>query len=115
MIDISKKYKTRDGRDVRIYATDGAGICSVHGAIKNNEGWLNCAWLPNGSCYSGLTIDSDLIEVKPRHKQTVWLNVYEDGIAAYQHDDKEFADFRAGLTRIACIKVELDFEEGEGL
>jgi hypothetical protein len=35
MIDINKKYRTRDGREVRIYATDGDGDPLTHGAIKD--------------------------------------------------------------------------------
>lgn len=31
MIDINKKYRTRDGRDVVIYAINGAGNYPVHG------------------------------------------------------------------------------------
>ena len=34
MIDINKKYRTRNGREVRIYATDGWSASPVHGAIK---------------------------------------------------------------------------------
>ena len=45
MIDITKKYRTRDGREVRIYATDGADPYPVHGAIKNSDGeWCGSAW-----------------------------------------------------------------------
>lgn len=115
MIDISKKYETRDRREVRIYAIDGGGDNPIQGAVYTHGRWLLMLWLANGLHWRGAISDLDLIEVKPRHKRTVWLNVYEDGVAAHQHDDKNYADVRAGPTRIACIKVELDFEEGEGL
>ena len=32
MIDKNKQYRTRDGREVRIYATDGYGHYPVHDA-----------------------------------------------------------------------------------
>ena len=121
MIDKSKTYKTRDGREVRIYATDGDGSGSaIHGAINNFYGWVATVWNPDGKChwsagcYGYPTPANDLIEVRPRHKRTVWLNVYgrPDDVTAYS--DKWKAD-QSVSPRIACIKVELDFEEGEGL
>ena len=36
-IDINKKYKTRSGLPVRIYAVDGGGEYPVHGAVYNAE------------------------------------------------------------------------------
>jgi hypothetical protein len=43
------------------------------------------------------------------------VNVYGSGIVPETCSSKERADLAAGCNRIACIKVELDFEEGEGL
>ena len=116
MIDISKKYRTRDGREVRIYATDkGCGTASVHGAIKcKNDVWHVYSWSEDGVSILGHITDKDLIEHRPRHKRTVWLNVYPSSIV-WDHTTKEKADKFASYERIACIKVELDFEEGEGL
>ena len=113
-IDINKKYRTRDGREVRIYATNSSSTYPVHGAYAS---WGHESWTADGK-YNGpeLENDLDLIEVKPRIKRTVWLNVYEKSISNW--DNKEHADARANrasFDRIACIKVELDFEEGEGL
>jgi hypothetical protein len=63
-----------------------------------------------------LAVDlSDLIEVRPRHKRTVWLNMYGTGIVGETCSSKQHADLAAAYNRIACIKVDLDFEEGEGL
>jgi len=111
MIDINKKYRTRDGREVRIYATDGAqcGTC-VHGAVFNNEWWGSVTWNSNGSAHSWREDDLDLIEVRPRHKRTVWLHVFKHTIVA-----AEEPPLAAIAGSLACIKVELDFEEGEGL
>ena len=38
MISKDKQYKTRDGREVRVYATDGAGEFPIHGAVLNDDG-----------------------------------------------------------------------------
>lgn len=115
MIDKSKQYRTRDGREVRIYATDGEGPYPVHGAIRLPTFWCPTNWDENGLYKAGgfELHDYDLIEVLPRHKRTVWVNVYEKSISHW--DSKELAADRASSDRIACIKVDLDFEEGEGL
>jgi hypothetical protein len=116
MIDKSKTYKTRDGHEVRIYATDGGASYPVHGAILINSFWSATNWARNGLFKGECGEQSccDLIEVRPRHKRTVWLNVYENGEYAWPR--KDMADkVIDSADRIACIKVELDFEEGEGL
>ena len=117
MIDINKKYRTRDGREVRIYATDGGGPQPVHGAISGLNFWSTANWSKNGSytVVYGQEHDNDLIEVRLRHKRTVWLNVYGSGVVLEACSSKERADLAATCGRIACIKVDLNFEEGEGL
>jgi hypothetical protein len=112
MIDKSKTYRTRDGREVRIYATDGTMFKTIHGAICIDGKWDAAQWYDVGTYYGGRDSQWDLIEVRPLHKRTVWLNVYNEG-GPTAHPLKEQADRYSG--RIACIKVELDFEEGEGL
>lgn len=109
MIDKSKQYRTKDGREVRIYATDGYKDYPIHGAIMDH-GWCFHYWTEDGK---GTTSRFDLIEVKPRHKRTVWLNIYDRHTFLYE--SREDADGFRAADRIACIKVDLDFEEGEGL
>ena len=116
MIDPKKQYTTRDGRKVRIYAVDGCNGHRIHGAIYNGEahGWLHRAWFPNGRMHSYPT-DCDLIEVKPRIKREVWVNVYPDPRDDIAHTCRELADFCHNKKRIACVKLTIDVEEGEGL
>ena len=111
MIDKSKTYRTRDGREVRIYATDGVNG-AIHGAVLNIVGWQTLWWTSDGKYHCGDS-DHDLIEVRPRHKRTVWLNAYGDNTNSV-YGSKEAAD-RFTHCRIACIKVDLDFAEGDGL
>jgi len=113
MISMDKKYRTRDGREVCIYSTDTGLLQPAHGAYKSPDCvWFQHTWNLDGTDYSSRR-ELDLIEIKPRHKQTVWLNVYGkdmvDAFASREHSDSYH------LPRIACIKVELVFEEGEGL
>ena len=115
MIDINKKYRTRGCREVRIYATDGADNQSIHGAVKDGNGWTIAAWYSDGVyARSNRNDPRDLIEVRPRHKRTLWMNIY--GPTSFtSHISREQAEDEQDENRIACIKVELDFEEGEGL
>ena len=52
-IDITKKYTTRSGLPVRIYATDGAGQHPIHGAIKYEGGWDDNTWCADGAYTAG--------------------------------------------------------------
>lgn len=108
MIDINKTYRTRDGREVRIYATDGWSASPVHGAIKVEGEWRFSCWSAGGIHHTDRAYD--LIEVRPRHKRTVWLHVWKNGTVCATEES-----YYAPAGRIACIKVELNFEEGEGL
>lgn len=117
MIDKSKTYRTRDGREVRIYATDGAAELTVHGAVKLEDGWEVCGWRSDGRLGGYTITGSDLIEVKPRIKREVWVNVYpeESGMNTHAHECKKAANDCAGPSRIACVRLTIDCEEGEGL
>jgi hypothetical protein len=112
MIDINKKYRTRDGREVRIYAVDGNMPLCVHGAFKDHGEWRSCSWQQDGVQFF-VKGPFDLIEVKPRIQRTVWVNVYSNGFAGW--GDRKTADANSSFTRLACVTVEIDCEEGEGL
>ena len=113
MIDINKTYRTRDGLEVRIYATDGDNNKTIHGAVWS-DGWQFRLWYADGSYNKDIESKMDLIEVRPRHKWKVWMNIY--GPTSFtSHISREQAEDEQDTNRIACIKVELDFEEGEGL
>jgi len=116
-IDINKKYRTRDGREVRIYAIDGGRSKNIiHGAtLEQDAGWCIAFWNRNGEFdTSGCNSDYELIEVKPRIKQKVWVNVYPDHCCGAYHE-KRHADEMAAPHRIGCVQVEIECEEGEGL
>jgi hypothetical protein len=109
MININKKYRTRNGREVRIYAVDGDEPRPVHGAVKSQTGWIVSHWPKDGiqSSYEG---SNDLVEVKPRIKQTVWLALYPNGGVGFAPE--------VNMVKRDCLaryKVEIDCEEGDGL
>jgi len=115
MIELGKQYKTRDGREVRIYAVDGGGEFPVHGAIKKpGDIWDSMCWGVNGEWFSVADMDCyDLVEVKPRIQREVWVNVYPHMVAIWAR--REDAEEAGGDDRIACVKLVIDCEEGEGL
>lgn len=95
MIDMTKKYRTRDGRDVRIYATDGC-VQPVHGAFARSKGeWLPMSWGEDGKISHNGTHNLDLIEVKP--ERVVWINEYPDGGLGEMHAEKRGADDAASF------------------
>jgi len=69
VININKKYRTCDDREVRIYAMDGGDLVgekTIHGAILNGSNWVFAIWsLETGKNYANATVLShmDLIEV----------------------------------------------------
>ena len=115
MIDPSKTYRTRDGREVRIYAVDGGGGMPVHGAILENGEWLTERWSAGGEWAPQDCAASpyDLIEVRPRIQREVWVNVYRDIVEVF--NTKHYADIHSTNNRIACVKLVIDCEEGHGL
>ncbi len=116
-VELGKQYKLRNGTEARVYAVDGIGDYPVHGAVLNEHGWIIRTWREDGRCWmSGHSRDEpyDLIEVRPRIQREVWLNVYK-GKLCTGYPDKEESDRAASYDRIACVKVVIDCEEGEGL
>jgi hypothetical protein len=75
MIDITKKYQTRDGRSVRLLCKDGPGIYPVVGFIEGLS--IPSSWASSGRC--GPDSNYNLIEVKPRIRVERWVNVSTKG------------------------------------
>ena len=115
MININKTYRTRDGREVRIYAMDGVEEYPVHGAVRSTcGGWYSATWTMQGEKCKGNSTLEDLVEVKPRIQREYWINMYPQGGTNF-YNTREFADKYTDNTRIACVRVLIDCEEGEGL
>ena len=114
MISKDKQYRTKSGRKVEIHAIYPAQVYGVFGAIKQEDGgYIQAAWNHDGSSGNAGGSPIDLVEVKPRIEQTVWLNVYDGDAAA--HSSRGEADEHAGVKRIDCIAKPIDCEHGEGL
>ena len=113
-IDINKTYRTRNGMEVVLYAIHDEQDCPVHGAYREEGEWCSDAWRLDGRNSRDFT-EWDLVEVKPRINGEVWLNIYPWGCGSSTYKTREAAEINAQRELIACIKIEYDVEEGEGL
>lgn len=114
-IKVGEFYKTRGG-EVRkiVYESkkdDVYKFLSVN-PIDDDESW----YTKDGLYWDdGSHSPYDIIEPAPKKvKVQGWLNVYGDGFHNF-HSKKEDADHEADEHRIACVKIEIEVEEGEGL
>lgn len=80
MISMDKKYRTRDGRDVRLLCVDGPGDQPVFGLVNGSVE----TWSENGAYFGGDPSPSDLIEYHEPDIRTIWVNVYEDVVLNYK-------------------------------
>ena len=122
MITMDKKYKTRSGRPVRLLCVDG---CIPNFPVVGFVGVNLILWMHDGKYANFYNISSpkiknvtdwDLVEVKPRVKRTYYINIYDD--YATIHDWRTKANKSAidrYSPRLACVEVQIDCEEGEGL
>ncbi|NCA72846.1 MAG: hypothetical protein EOM91_22890 [Sphingobacteriia bacterium] len=65
MIDMSKTYRTFDGRPVRILCTDRECEQPIVGLAKTPRGEILMTWWPEGKFLAGGTSAVDLVEVSP--------------------------------------------------
>jgi hypothetical protein len=111
-ISKDKKYKTRDGRDVRIYAMDGMGDYSIHGAVLVDNGWMDVCWTKEGC---SRIHPFDLIEQHETIELDFWVNVYKGGCPYFLYESREIADVLATKNRLACVPFKRTVKVGEGL
>lgn len=105
-VSLQKRYRTRNGRDVRLYATDGGGRWPVHGATFSDGIWKISTWNEEGLILSRIIGDLDLVEVtyaEQLAKQIPWSAI-KDGYNAVAMDADGY--WRAWRTReghVHCI------------
>jgi hypothetical protein len=119
LIDKAKTYRLRNGGQAKVYEVYSGEGRVVHGAVFDDTigEWFQQNWYLDGSFHPVLKNEFDLIEVKPRIKRTVYINYYKNGSFGFAHSTLYEANFisDSSAIRTACITVNLDFEEGEGL
>jgi len=75
--------RTRDGREARIYATDGGGDFPIHGASLNDGQWSAECWMRDGRLL-GRSTEGDLIPPKLTRDEAI----AECRNAGFIHDHK---------------------------
>lgn len=69
---------------------------------------INAAWIDKqGTAYIPTAL--------PKHTREMWVNVYPGRIGGQLHDSSSKADECAAINRIACVKVRVEYTDGEGL
>ncbi len=118
-IEMGKEYQTRDGRRVRIYAVERAGIYPVHGAYWKDNAWWSAAWKPDGMAAGRAFEKISCFDLVSEYKQPFsyerWVNVYPDGTMGGIYESVREANRQASGNRIACVKVLISGIEGEGI
>lgn len=124
--EVGKFYQSRDGRKIRIYATDGSDNYSypVHGAVLESTGWVFNTWTIDGWLLSGkverpLDIVSEWIE-KPEvdwASMPAWMRfVAKDNSSGawYCYDQAPFHSKDEGVWTVSgsilALRIPRDFE-----
>jgi hypothetical protein len=106
VFEAGKTCKTRDGREVRIYATDGEWPYKIHAALRGPCGWMSCIYTEDGRRYTACKNESDL--VKPLKE--LWAVYHADGSLASvsfqtEEDAKKWADC-PGMENVRIVKFQ---------
>src|SRR4051812_40850928 len=121
-ITMDGQYQTRDGRKVRVLCVDRAeeerpvvvliadqwGKEHVYGVSIYGHYW------PGFPKNEHMPDPKDLIPIPKKIRVRFWVNVYKQGDAGTTYDTKAEAD-EAGGKRFACIEIDREVTEGEGL
>jgi hypothetical protein len=112
---MGKEYRTRDGREVVILATNGRGPYPIVGQILNADGeWEHYTWTADGFVFAHRSFSfSELIEVKPVRVFERWVNVHPDGVYTWHQTPQQA--FNHAADRIACLHIRQEYREGDGL
>ncbi len=112
MIEMNKKYKTRDGRDIRILCIDRPHIS--HPVVGYTDNGVVYYWTKEGLSVPqpqfAYQKDYDLIEVKEKKRLKGWLEVFDIDVVAFTLQKPE------PISRtVAIILIDIEYEEGDGL
>lgn len=107
--EVGKTYKTRDGRDAKLVHIYGEERDCSFKLLWVREDAHHTTTL-DGFYYKG-TANLDVLP--PKQSGELWLNIYHAGGATWgrSFNNREEANFNAGLDRIACVAVQ--WEEGQ--
>lgn len=90
LISMDKRYKTRDGRDVRVLCTDNLGVCAgSYPVVAIVEGAVSMFTAKGGFHVENVEHDLDLIEQPQEH--SVWIELCKryGSICSYVYETEE--------------------------
>ena len=98
-IEVGKSYKTRDGREVRIYAVDGSNGQPVHGAVLNESRQWDChTWDLQGQFLKGEASIFDVIIPPLKYEGEATVVGFGDGINSTIFVPSEFEGLKVKFT-----------------
>jgi len=98
-IEVGKAYKTRDGREVRIYAVDGLGADAIHGALLAGERyWIPYSWDEGGSFLGSEPCDADIVIPPLKYEGEATVMGFGDGINSTIFVPSEFSGLKVKFT-----------------
>jgi hypothetical protein len=112
MIDLTKKYRTKNGKDVELISDKGRGDYPIIGYFEGREALAT--WTQDGRYILAGNSCSDLIEVKEKKK--VWGNLHEDmcgAIYVLSYSSPENAEMYKDVYEKYIKTVEIEYEVGE--
>lgn len=114
MIEMGKTYETDIGAIVSIHTVNGMDKeFPVVGEYRFRlQDPVMMRWTLNGDPDERIGY-CRLIEVKQKHKRTVWINIYPNCLCLHEHEEN--AKSQLSTDRIACVEVPFEYEEGQGL
>lgn len=112
-IDWTKPMQTKSRHPVRILCTDGPSPeYPVIGIIGSHLSPVH--WTIDGRWMDGTCNNLDLENAPQRIQREYWVNVYESHIGGQCKTQAIAKDMRENGC-LACVKITIDCEEGEGL
>ena len=114
-IDWTKPVRTKDGRAVRVLCTDGPNTTyPVIGIVRGSA--ATYTWSMDGKyCMNGISPGLNLENAPQRIQREYWVCVYPDDTGLLWQSREEALRMSKDTDPIACVKITIDCEEGEGL
>lgn len=105
--------KTRGGLEYRIYATDGVGPDSMHGAVKYAQAqtWTKISWSPDGTAENGVSKQCDLIPLREPSEAAVEA-AWDEWVASRPFDPCAWKAGKRAFRKAMASAYEIDFPEG---
>lgn len=110
---VGGKVTTRDKRAVTIYTTEQPGKYPIVGRIADYEDLA--MWTVDGRIYADDFFDSrSLVPASKRFRHEGWVNVYPGDFGAMR-ETEDLARRHRECGCIACVRVVIEGNEGDGL